>query len=177
MRDDAGEGRETPYVVEAAATLPRVSAAEILRWLAPWLFGAALVAAFLLGLIMASAASNSGDRALGYATAGLALLALAWDIKASFDGRRLSLWVETAEALLVLIVLLGALAIAGLILAARAESFALQSTGYALFIVALALAFLNLKHYFDRGAGASDAPKFLPPRQGARDSDRNSISH
>jgi phosphotransferase system glucose/maltose/N-acetylglucosamine-specific IIC component len=50
----------------------------------------------------------------------------------------------------VLILLLAALAVAGLFLAARAAATLPEAAGYALFLVSLALIFANLKHYFDR---------------------------
>jgi hypothetical protein len=153
MPDDE---REPLPVIEGDRALSRVSGAELLSWISPWLIGAVLALAFVLGLVMASEASDDASAALGFATAAVALLGLVWDLNAALDGMRISLFVESEAALQVLLVLLGALAIGGLILAARGPSFAVASSGYALFIAALAFAFLNLKHYFDRRDRGTD---------------------
>lgn len=130
----------------------RVGFDAVWRWTAPWLFGALLVAAALLGLFAASRAQDDGSYAIGFATAGLSLLLLAWRIKSILDGgpAAVSLLVEDSTALVVLILLLAALAVAGLFLAARSAAILPEAAGYALFVVALAFIFANLKHYFDR---------------------------
>jgi len=122
--------------------LPATPLSVIQQWFAPWLVGAALCLAFLLGLWMASRAADAATTILGFALAGLALVALVPTI-----------FVETAEGLAVLVTLLGGLAVGGLILAARSPSPSLESTGYALFFIALGLIFWNMKHHFDRRDG------------------------
>lgn len=130
----------------------RVGWGDLARWLAPWLLGALLALAALLGLFAASRAPDDGAYALGFATAGLALVALAWLVKRACDGRPLAappVLVEDATALAILEALLAALAVFGLLLAAHAGDATVEATGYALFGFGLVFAFWNLKHYFD----------------------------
>jgi hypothetical protein len=125
---------------------------EVLRaWFAPWLIAIFLGAAFVLGLWSASAASDSDTATMGYAIAALALIAAAWDINMALEARPLpSLLVDTAEALVLLVAFLCVLAVAGLIAAARSDSLAVESGGYALFVLSLVFIFWNMKHYYDR---------------------------
>jgi 4-hydroxybenzoate polyprenyltransferase len=148
MRDDVIEHRE------------RVGFGELWRWAAPWVLGALLVLAALLGFFAASRAPDNGDYVMGLVTAGLALLVLAWRIKRAADGAAslatLPVLVDEASALVVLVGLLTALAIAGLLFAAHSGDGTVASMGYALFGFSLLFAFWNLKHYFDgrdRGGG------------------------
>lgn len=151
MMDDAAlRGDITPATTISDAAAP-VALSELWRWYAPWALGAVLVLAFLLGLITAAAAGDSDAETLGYGTAGLALLALIWELNAALAGTPLpSLLVDSEEALGTLLVVLAALAIGGLIAAAHSDSYAVQSAGYALFLIGIAFAFGNLKHYYDR---------------------------
>lgn len=128
-----------------------VSPHQIGRWLAPGLVGVALVFVFFLGLWAASRTTDPGSEAIGFAAAGLALVALAWELKACFDGTlRLSPLVETAEALVLLVGIVAVLGIAGLILAATNRDLTVASSGFTFFLLGVALIFLNVKHYFDR---------------------------
>ncbi|MGO8919567.1 MAG: hypothetical protein ACLQJR_27010 [Stellaceae bacterium] len=126
---------------------------ELGRWVAPWIAGAVLVAAALLGLFTASRARDADAYAMGFVTAGLALLALAVQVRHACDGgalrAALPVVVEDATALIILVALLAALAVFGLLLAARAGEVRLEVTGYALFGFGLVFIFWNLKHYFD----------------------------
>jgi hypothetical protein len=130
----------------------RVGFDELWRWLAPWLVGAFLALAALLGLFTASRAQTDGSYAIGFATAGLALLMLAWRLKRALDGDRApaSVLVDDATALVVVIALLTALAVGGLLLAARSGEVVPEAVGYALFGFSLVFIFANLKHYFHR---------------------------
>lgn len=144
---------------DGTARAERVGLGELWRWAAPWALGALLVLAALLGFFAASRARDDGDYAMGFVTAGLALLVLAWRIKRASDGAAplapLPVLVDDAAALVILIALLAALAIAGLLLAARSGESELEATGYGLFGFSLVFIFWNLKHYFDgRDRGA-----------------------
>ena len=138
---------------EGSPARERVGWQELGRWAAPWLAGALLMAAALLGLFTASRARDAGAYAMGFATAGLALLGLAWLVRRACDSETrlaaLPVLVEDAAALIVLVALLAALAVLGLVLAARAREPMLETTGYALFSFGLVFIFWNLKHYFD----------------------------
>jgi hypothetical protein len=140
-------------VAERNAARERVGWDELGCWVAPWLLGAALAAVALLGLLAASRARDDGTYALGFVTAGLAVLALAWQVKRACDGaasRGLPpLLVEDGASLVVLVAVLAALATIGLLLAARAGEAILAAAGYALFGSGLVFIFWNLKHYFD----------------------------
>jgi hypothetical protein len=129
----------------------RVAFDELWRWVAPWLAGAFLVLAALLGLFTASRAQTDGSYVIGFVTAGLALLMLAWRLKRALDGDRVpaSVLVDDATALVVVIALLAVLAVGGLLLAARSDEAVPEAVGYALFGFALVFIFANLKHYFD----------------------------
>jgi CDP-diglyceride synthetase len=137
----------------------RVAIGEVGRWLAPWLLGAFLVLAMLLGLFTASRAEDDASYALGFVTAGLALLVLAWRIRRVADGRNAvaPVLVDDPTALVIAIALLAVLAIAGLWLAARSGVVTVEAVGYALFGFCLAFIFANLKHYFDRREGGPSA--------------------
>jgi hypothetical protein len=131
----------------------RVGWDQVGRWAAPWIVGALLVAAALLGFFTASRARDAAAYAEGFVTAGLALLALAWLAKRAADGVALRapppVPIENGTALAIVIALLAALAVLGLLLAARAGEVMLEATGYALFAFSLVFIFWNLKHYFD----------------------------
>lgn len=138
---------------DADAARERVGWDEFGRWLAPWLLGALLAAVALFGFFAASRAHDGGSYAVGFITAGLALLALGWHVKSACDGVAPAglppLLVDDAGTLVVLVALLAALAVVGLVLAARSTGATLQATGYALFGSGLVFIFWNVKHYFD----------------------------
>lgn len=123
------------------------------RWTAPWILGAVLAIVALLGLSTASHARDADAYAVGFATAGLALLALVWLVKRACDGQAvppaLPLLVQDAATLVVLAALLAAQAVLGLLLAARAGDITLRVAGYGLFGFSLVFLFWNVKHYFD----------------------------
>jgi hypothetical protein len=134
------------------AARERVGWSELGRWLAPWLLGGLLAAIAVLGLLAASRAQDEGIYALGFATAGLALLALSWEVKSACDGGTAGLpplLVEDGATLVVLVAVLAVLAVCGLLLAARSREAAIEVAGYALFGAGLLFAGFNLKHYFD----------------------------
>jgi hypothetical protein len=134
----------------AAGRVP-VSPAQLWRWLAPGLAGVALVLAFLIGLWGASRAVDAGSEAVGFGTAALALLALGWELKAYCDGTiKLSLLVDTSEALLLLVGVLTLLGVAGLVVAGLSADPTVEVAGFTLFLIDVGLIFLNVKHYFDR---------------------------
>lgn len=126
---------------------------EVGAWIAPWLVGVFLVGATLLGFLTASDARRSDTYAAGIVTGVLALVALAWLVKRSFDQNAedwpLKILVDRLESLVLLIVVLTVIGIGGLFLAANTGG-ALQMAGYALFVVCLLLIAWNIKHYYDR---------------------------
>jgi hypothetical protein len=128
--------------------------AELWRWFAPWLGGAALVAIGLLGLFVASRAEDDGTYIGGFAAA-IAALTLVWRVRAAFAGENQGVLlppvaVEESGALILLVVVLVVLGIFGLFLAARGEEPMAIYGGYGLFAGALIMIFWNMKHYFDR---------------------------
>jgi hypothetical protein len=133
------------------APAERVGLGEVWRWLAPWLLGGFLAAAVFLGFYAASRAQDDGTYILGFVTAGLAFLMLAWRVKLALDGRGsvAPVLVDDASALVIVIALLAVLAVGGLVLTARGGASVLEAVGYALFGFCLAFIFGNLKHYFD----------------------------
>lgn len=139
----------------------RVPLHEIWTWIMPWLTGALLAGAALLGVLTASHARGRDTYVVGLAVAGLALVALVGLVKRFVDGsaedRPLDILVDRPESLLLLIALLIAIGIGGLFLAADAHGAA-ASAGYALFVVCLVLIAWNLKHYYDRTDSHSDRP-------------------
>jgi len=133
----------------------KVDWAELWRWFAPWLGGALLVAIGLLGLFVASRAETDGAYVGGFAAAAVAVLALAWRIRAAFAGENSSallppVLVEEVDALVLLVVVLAALGLFGLFLAARGEEPMAIYGGFGLFAGALIMIFWNMKHYFDQ---------------------------
>ena len=137
---------------EVADHSNRVGLGEVWQWLAPWLLGAVLAAVALLGFFTASRAADEGSYIIGFVTAGLALLMLAWRIRLAGRGAAmpLPLLVEDPTALLLLVAALTVLAVIGLLLAARGGDPVVAAVGYALFGSSLLFIFWNLKHYFDR---------------------------
>jgi hypothetical protein len=133
----------------------RVPFGEVVRWFGPWILGGLLVLVCVAGLWCASSAADAATYAIGWTAAVLALLALAWEIRALLEGGlgSVSLLVDEAESLVVLMALLLAMAVGGLILAARGGSPAASGAGYGLCIFGIVFGFANLKHYFDRLEG------------------------
>lgn len=133
----------------------RVPLAEVARWFAPWVLAGGLMIVFLGGLWFASAAADPGTYAVGLAAAALALGALIWELVTALAGKLGSgkadrFLVEDETSLVVLVALLVALALGGLVLAARSAEVAASGAGYGLFFFAIVLICVNLKHYFDR---------------------------
>jgi CDP-diglyceride synthetase len=129
----------------------RIPIGELWRWLAPWLLGAFLIGAALLGLLTASRAQDDATYLLGFITAGVALLMLVWRVKTAIEGGGAvaPVLVDDPAALVIAIGLLAALAVGGLLLAARSGAAAPEAVGYGLFGFCLVFIFANLKHYFD----------------------------
>lgn len=131
----------------------RVPLKEVGTWIAPWLAGVLLAGAALFGFLTASAARGPDTYGAGMITGILALAALAWLVKHSFDQGAedwpFKILVDRPESLFLLVAILMAIGIGGLFLAANARGAAV-TIGYALFVVCLLLIALNLKHYYDR---------------------------
>lgn len=135
----------------AETGLRPVPAGQVWRWVGPGVVGVVLVGVFFLGLWAASRATAPGSHAIGFAAAGLAVIALGWELKACYDGTlKLSPLVDTAEALVLLVGILAFLGVAGLVLAATNRDLTVASSGFTFFLLGVALIFLNVKHYFDR---------------------------
>ena len=135
----------------------RIPFSEVLSWFAPWFVAAILVLVCFGALWCASSATDDLTYAIGLIGALLALIALIWEGVAALSGGledlSLQMAVEDDVSLVVLLLLLGILALGGLILAARGPSPTESGVGYGLGIFAVILAFANLKHYFDRLEG------------------------
>ena len=149
MKGDSGEATD---IRASEAIAPPVGFRELGRWFAPWLCGGLLAAISVFGLISASAAADAGGEAAGFITFGLATIALARGIKNYCGGVGFfaPFFVEDATSLAILALCLAGLAVAGLVLAARAGDAVWQCVGYALFVASLAVLAGSLKHYFDR---------------------------
>jgi len=151
MNDTSHAG--TRPAKSAGRNVRRVPLKDIGGWIAPWFAGILLASATLLGFFTASGAREPDTYAAGFVTAGLALVALTWLVKRSFDGQPdrwpVGILVDRPESLLLLIALLLAIGIGGLFLAADARGAA-ETSGYALFVVCLLIIAWNLKHYYDR---------------------------
>jgi hypothetical protein len=137
-----------------------VSVGQLWRWLAPGFVAIALALAFLIGLWGASRAIGPGSAAIGFGAAGLALVAFGWELKAYCDGTlKLSILVDTSEALLLLVGILTLLGLAGLVVAGLSADPTVEVAGFTLFLIDAALIFLNVKHYFDKQFGRQDEPQ------------------
>lgn len=152
MLDEANNHGLQARIAEVEAR--RVPVTEVARWFAPWVLGGMLLIVFLGGLWCASAAGDDGTYAVGLLAALLALAGLIWELVTALGGGLGSLsgrfLVEDETSLLVLVVLMTALALGGIMLAARSPSVAASGAGYGLFLFAIVLVFANLKHYYDR---------------------------
>ena len=135
----------------------RIPVNEVLSWFAPWFIAAILVLVCFGALWCASSASDDLTYAIGLIGALLALIAVIWEGLAALSGRigdfSLQVLVDDDLSLIVLMVLLGILALGGLILAAHGPSPTANGVGYGLCIFGIVFAFANLKHYFDRLEG------------------------
>jgi hypothetical protein len=137
----------------APPAAPGISARALWRLLAPWLGYAFLGASAVLGLFTASAAEDGASYAAGLATFALAAIIIAVRMKRQFDGSEvgflLAVSVGGSDALLVAIALQAVLGLIGFILAATVGG-AVYTIGIALFIICMALIFIEIKRYFDR---------------------------
>jgi hypothetical protein len=163
--DDTPSLEETSSLARQNALPQRVPLVQVWRWIAPGVFCVVLIVIAFLGLWSASGAADGGTEAVGFATAGLALIALGWGLKAQFDQRLWPPLVSHGDSLVVLSGILTALAIIGLVVAARGEGVTLTGAGYALFILSVALIYLNLRHYFDCREDMRDAASEAPPHE------------
>jgi hypothetical protein len=132
----------------------RIPVRDVLGWFTPWFIAAILVLVCLGALWCASGASDDLTYAIGLVGALLAFIAVTWEGMAALSGRMtdlsLQVLVDDDISLVVLMLLLGILALAGLVLAARGPSPTANGVGYGLCIFGIVFAFANLKHYFDR---------------------------
>jgi hypothetical protein len=132
----------------------RIPMSEVMSWFAPWAVAAILVVVCLGALWCASRASDNLTYAIGMIGALLALIALIWEAGTALSGGignlSLQVLVDDELSLIVLMVLLGVLALGGLMLAAHGPSPTANGVGYGLCIFGIVFAFANLKHYFDR---------------------------
>jgi hypothetical protein len=163
--DDTPALEETSSLARQNALPQPVPLVQVWRWIAPGVFCVVLMVIVFLGLRSASGAADGGTEAVGFATAGLALIALGWGLKAQFDQAQWSPLVSRGDSLVVLSGILAVLAIIGLMVAARGAGVTLTSAGYALFIVSVALICLNLRHYFDCREDVRDAASQVPPHE------------
>ncbi len=155
MLDHAENDEMRARIAEVEAH--RIPVNEVMGWFAPWLVAAILVVVCLGALWCAASASDDLTYAIGLIGALLALIAVIWESAAALSGRigdlSLQVLVDDDVSLVVLMVLLGVLALAGLMLAARGPSPAANGVGYGLCIFGIVFAFANLKHYFDQLEG------------------------
>jgi hypothetical protein len=135
----------------------RVAVGEVARWFVPWVLAGALALVFVGGLWCASGALDNGTYVFGLVAAAIALAVLLWELNAVLGAGIGNLvarcLVEDEASLIVLVAILVALALAGLVLAARSGSIAASGAGYGLFLFGIVFIFANLKHYFDRREG------------------------
>ena len=121
--------------------------------IAPWLGHAFLAFAAVLGLFTASGGADRGAYSVGIVTFAVAALLVAVRAKRQLDGAEVGFLLPVAVAdfdtLIVTVALLAVLGVAGAVIAA-AEGGMLYGVGLALFAVATALIFTEIKRYFDR---------------------------
>lgn len=150
MDDHSGQNLSPP-ALEAAG--PPLRWREIYPWLAPWFCGACLTAVALYGLVSAGSGSGAGMTAAGLTTFGVAVIALFLGLKNYWDGATVGLCtpmlVDSEFSLVAVVILMAALAVAGLLLAADAVDGVWRYIGYALFVASALVIAVNLKHYFD----------------------------
>lgn len=156
--DDPAALEQASIADQRSPRLRGVPLREVWRWIAPGVISIVLAFVFFFGLWSASRATDRGTEAVGFATAALALIGLAWTLKAHFDGGLPAPLVTDAASMVVLAGLLTALAIGGLVLAARGEGVTLPSAGYGMFLVSIGAIYYNLRHYFDCRDRTPEAP-------------------
>lgn len=148
---------ETPFhspaeTEQEAVILMPTSLREVWRLLAPWLGYVLLAAAGVLGLATASGGADEATYDAGMTTFVLAVLIIAIRIKRQLDGEYVGLLLPVAvrreDSLAIAIALLGVLGLGGAVVAA-AVGGAYYGVGLALFIVSAAIAFREIKRYFD----------------------------
>ncbi|HXP31242.1 MAG TPA: hypothetical protein VN832_09145 [Stellaceae bacterium] len=143
---------EAPPHHPTGAGLEPVSLGEAWQLIAPWLGHALLAAAAVFGLLVASGAPDSATYDSGMATFVVAVAIIAIRIKRQLDGAYIGVLLPIAvtreDSLYVSIAVLAALGLAGAILADFVGG-AFYGIGLALFVLAAALIFSNIKHYFD----------------------------
>jgi hypothetical protein len=142
---------------QAAGRPVGIPMGEFWRMLVPWLGYVFLAAAGVLGLFTASGGVDEVTYMAGLALFILAIVVIAWRMKRQLDGREvgflLAVSVDNSDSLFVSMAVLAVLGLAGLGLAATVGG-TLYGVGIALFIVAAALIFNDIKRYFDhRDAG------------------------
>jgi hypothetical protein len=138
----------------SAAGGPRpIGADAVWRMIAPWLGYAFLTAAAVLGLFTASGDADDATYAAGLALFVLAVVIIAVRMKRQLDGREvgflLDFSVASSDSLFISIAVLTILALVGLVLAALVGG-TLYGVGLALFVIASAMIFGDIKRYFDR---------------------------
>jgi len=157
MLDHAEQENDGLRARIAEVEAQRIPIREVLSWFTPWFVAAILILVCLGALWCASSASDDLTYAIGLIGALLALIALMWEGSAALSGGlgnlSLRMLVDDDMSLIVLMVLLGILAVGGLVLAARGPSPTAMGVGYGLCIFGVVVAFDNLKHYFDRLEG------------------------
>jgi len=148
-------GRSLPHddMPHPAEERPRpITGIEVWRLVAPGLGYVFLAAAGVLGLFTASDARDGATYSAGLGLFILAVLLMGLRLKRQFDGEAvgffLPLLVEGTDSLIVAIVVLVALGLVGLVLAATVGGN-LYNIGLALFVIAMAIIFGELKRYFD----------------------------
>jgi len=141
-----------------AADAPQpVGADAVWRMVAPMLGYVFLTVAAVLGLFTASGRVDDATYAAGIGLFALAVVIIAVRIKRQFDGREvgflLQVSVASSDSLFISIAVLTVLALAGVVLAATVGG-TFYGIGLALFVVASAMIFGDIKRYFDRREGS-----------------------
>lgn len=152
MEDRATHHAAPPGAADEGAA-PGVGAREAWLLLAPWLGYLFLAAAALLGLFTASGAPDDATYAAGLGTSIVAVIIIVTRMSRQLDGRDigflLPVTVTSSDLLFASIAVLAVLGLVGVILAATVGG-ALYGIGLALFAIAAALVFIEIKRYFDR---------------------------
>jgi hypothetical protein len=123
-------------------------------WLGFWVQFFVLGALALIGLGFASSDPEPGDYATGLVLACAAVALAFLRLKRHLDGDdgrwRSFLFVDEMKNLVVAIPLLAILGLAGLFLARAWPYGGLHAAGIGLFVASVIIAFLEIKHVFDR---------------------------
>jgi len=136
-----------------AAGMPQpVGADAVWRMIAPGLGYVFLTGAAVLGLFTASGNVDDATYAAGLGLFVLAAVIIALRLKRTFDGREVGILLEVSvastDSLFVSIAVLAVLALVGAVLAATVGG-TLYGVGLALFVIASAMIFRDIKRYFD----------------------------